>query len=143
MQKVVQCFSFAGQICFRSDVNTNYLYLLMFTTDVSSATICHCQPWEQWRQSNDMTQATAQSMTFIAIFLQLDEWNNWKLQYWLQVQPIVVDLVMYGRVFVRKSIIHLVWSEWTCGPSLVWGSQLTPSPTSSPHWHCTTARNRN
>ena len=133
---IVQFFSFAGQICFRSDVNTNNLYLLIFTTDGYSPTICHCRTWEQWRQSNDTIQATVQSMTFIAIFprvLQRKQLNTNRMETVVDICFISdrwqsCSMVMNRGFFVRKSVIHFVWSEWTWGPSLVWWSQLTPSP---------------
>ena len=136
VQKVFQFFSFAGQICFRSDVNTNNLYLLIFTTDGYSPTICHCRTWEQWRQSNDTIQATVQSMTFIAIFprvLQRKQLNTNRMETVVDICFISdrwqsCSMVMNRGFFVRKSVIHFVWSEWTWGPSLVWWSQLTPSP---------------
>ena len=79
VQKVAQFFSFTGQICFRSDVNTNYLYLLIFSTDVATPPFVIVRWWEQWRQSNDKTRATAPASAnqwHLLLFLQLD----WKLQ---------------------------------------------------------------
>ena len=76
VQKVVQFFSFTGQICFRSDVNTNNLYLLIFTTDVSAPPFVIVRPENNEDRAMTRHKLQPNQWRLLLFFLQFYKWKQ-------------------------------------------------------------------